>query len=83
MRLLLCLFALGCALPACAAQPAAPAAFQPAQLRDFPRSQLTIERRTGRDTFQIWLAETPRPAGAGPDVDTPAAGRLRHAVPPW
>ncbi len=59
MRLLLCLALLTGAMPACAAQPAAPAAFQPAQLRDFPRSQLTIERRNGRDTFQIWLAETP------------------------
>jgi uncharacterized membrane protein (UPF0127 family) len=49
----------GGAMAACAAQPAA-AAFQPAQLRDFPRSQLAIERRNGRDTFQIWLAETPQ-----------------------
>jgi uncharacterized protein len=60
MRLLLCLLVLGCgALPACGAQPAAPTTFQPTQLRDFPRSQLAIERRGGRDTFQIWLAQTP------------------------
>jgi uncharacterized membrane protein (UPF0127 family) len=60
MRLLFCLLILGSsALPACAAQPAAPAAFQPAQLKDFPRGQLDIQRRNGRDTFQIWLARTP------------------------
>jgi uncharacterized protein len=59
MRLALCLIVLGCsAMPACAAQPAR-TTFQPAQLQDFPRSQLTIERRNGRDTFQIWLARTP------------------------
>jgi uncharacterized protein len=66
-RLILCLavFGLG-TLPACAAQPAsaavaatATAAFQPAQLRDFKRSVLAIERRGGRDTLQIWLAQTP------------------------
>lgn len=58
MRVLLCLavLGLGC-VPACAMQPPT-AAFQPAQLRGFPRSVLTIERRNGRDTFQIWLAET-------------------------
>jgi uncharacterized protein len=55
-RLALCLLILcGGAMPACAAQPAP----LPAQLKDFPRSQLTIERRNGRDTFQIWLARTP------------------------
>ena len=59
MRLLLCLAVLGGALPACAQQPTGAAAFQPAQLRDFSRSQLSIERRGGRDSFQIWLAETP------------------------
>ncbi|MEO6079756.1 MAG: DUF192 domain-containing protein [Steroidobacteraceae bacterium] len=60
MRLLFCMFMLGFgAMPACAAQPSAPAVFQPVQLRDFPRSQLAIERRNGRDSFQIWLAETP------------------------
>jgi uncharacterized protein len=58
MRVLLCLavLGLGC-VPACAMQPPT-AAFQPAQLRGFPRSVLTIERRNGRDTFQVWLAET-------------------------
>jgi uncharacterized protein len=59
MRMFLCLLVLGCStLPACAAQPATTAAFQPSQLKDFPRSQLSIERRTGRDTIQIWLART-------------------------
>ncbi|MEO8315435.1 MAG: DUF192 domain-containing protein [Pseudomonadota bacterium] len=59
MRMLLCLLVLGCgALPACAAQPAAATTFQPAQLKDFPRGQLAIERRNGRDTFQVWLART-------------------------
>jgi uncharacterized protein len=58
-RLVLYLILLGCgAMPACAAQPAR-TSFQPTQLKDFPRSQLTIERRNGRDTFQIWLARTP------------------------
>jgi uncharacterized membrane protein (UPF0127 family) len=60
MRLLLCLFVFAFGtVAACAAQPAAPTTFQPTQLRDFPRSQIAIERRNGRDTFQIWLAETP------------------------
>jgi uncharacterized protein len=60
MRLFFCLLMLGCgALPACAAEPAPTTAFQPAQLQDFPRSQLTIQRRNGRDTFQIWIARTP------------------------
>jgi uncharacterized membrane protein (UPF0127 family) len=60
MRLLILLLVLGCsALPACGAQPAAAASFQPAQLKDFPRDQLQIQRRNGRDTFQVWLARTP------------------------
>jgi uncharacterized membrane protein (UPF0127 family) len=63
-RLLICLALSGAALPACAAPAPAPsaatdAAFQPAQLRNFTRSQLTIQRRGGRDTLQIWLAQTP------------------------
>jgi len=33
--------------------------FQPAQLKGFPRGQLTIERRAGRDSFRIWIADTP------------------------
>jgi uncharacterized protein len=36
----------------------APQDFQPAQLRDFPRGTLEIERATGRDTFRIWIADT-------------------------
>jgi uncharacterized protein len=32
---------------------------EPAQLKGFPRDALTIERSTGRDTFQIWIADTP------------------------
>jgi uncharacterized membrane protein (UPF0127 family) len=60
MRLLLCLLMLACsAVPACAAQTTPATAFQPAQLKDFPRSQLVIQRSNGRDTFQIWLARTP------------------------
>ncbi len=39
---------------ACAQTPA----FQPAQLRDFPRGTLEIERADGRDSFQIWIADT-------------------------
>lgn len=31
-------------------------AFDPAQLRGFPRDTLAIARRDGRDTFQVWLA---------------------------
>jgi uncharacterized membrane protein (UPF0127 family) len=45
-------------LPVVAKQPVAATAFQPAQLRGFERSILTIERRNGRDSFQIWLAAT-------------------------
>ncbi len=45
-------------LPACAAQGGAQGGFQPAQLRNFQRSTLTIERRGGRDSFQVWLAQT-------------------------
>lgn len=37
--------------PACAAEPA--------QLRDFSRADLTIERQEGRDSFQVWLALSP------------------------
>lgn len=35
------------------------AAFNPAQLKGFPKGQLTIERAQGRDTFRIWIADTP------------------------
>jgi uncharacterized protein len=44
------------ALPACAAQPADD--FQPQQLRGFERRDITIERRDGRDSFNVWLALT-------------------------
>lgn len=62
-RFFACLALLGIGmLPACAAQPAPAAtptaASTPTQLRNFARSQLTIERRGGRDTLQIWLAQT-------------------------
>jgi uncharacterized protein len=30
-----------------------------AQLKDFPRDSLTIQRSKGRDIFQIWVATTP------------------------
>lgn len=60
MRLLLCILAFCCLpLPACAAQPAPAGAFQPAQLKEFPRDQVSVQRRNGRDTFQVWLARTP------------------------
>lgn len=60
MRIFFCLLVLACgAMPACAAQPVATATFQPAQLRDFPRDQVSIQRRNGRDSFHVWLADTP------------------------
>ena len=37
---------------------ATPAEFRPAQLREFPRDTLTVQRSEGRDLFQIWVAET-------------------------
>lgn len=57
-RLLIALLLGAMPLAACAAQPAAPGDFQPAQLRAFQRDSLTIERRGGRDTFRVWLAVT-------------------------
>ena len=45
------------AVPACAAQPAA--GFNPQQLRGFERREISIERQQGRDSFLVWLAETP------------------------
>ena len=42
------------AAPACADTPAD---FQPAQLREFPRGTLDIERSEGRDTLRIWIAD--------------------------
>jgi uncharacterized protein len=44
---------------ACAQQPLARGDFQPAQLRAFPRSQLSVQRADGRDEFRIWIADTP------------------------
>ncbi len=41
--------------PACAQ---VPRDFQPAQLRDFPRATLDIQRRDGSDTLKIWVADT-------------------------
>jgi uncharacterized membrane protein (UPF0127 family) len=62
MKQILCLAFLIVAMPACAAQatPGATAApaFQPTQLRNFTRSQLAIQRSGGRDTLQVWLAQT-------------------------
>jgi uncharacterized protein len=43
---------------ACASS-AAPERYAPSQLRAFQTSTLTIQRQTGRDSFQIWLALTP------------------------
>jgi len=37
----------------------ATAAEVPAQLKEFPREPLTIQRKTGRDLFQVWIADTP------------------------
>ncbi len=31
----------------------------PSQLKEFPRDSLIIQRSTGRDLFQIWVATTP------------------------
>lgn len=45
------------ALPACAAQPADD--FQPQQLRNFAKRDISIERRDGRDSLRVWLALTP------------------------
>lgn len=45
-------------LASACARPAAQQDFQPAQLRDFPRGALTIERAGGRDSFRIWFADT-------------------------
>jgi uncharacterized membrane protein (UPF0127 family) len=36
-----------------------PRAWQPAQLKEFARSTLTIQRSEGRDSFQIFIADTP------------------------
>lgn len=57
VRFPILLVALLVALPACGAQSAAD--FQPAQLRDFQRTEVSIERQGGRDTFSVWLALTP------------------------
>jgi uncharacterized protein len=35
------------------------AADAPAQLKDFPRDSLAIQRANGRDVFQVWIADTP------------------------
>lgn len=37
----------------------APRDWQPAQLKDFQRSALTIQRAQGRDSFQVFIADTP------------------------
>ncbi len=51
-----CLAFLLLATMACAQ---APKEFQPAQLRDFPRGTLVIERTAGRDSLRILFADTP------------------------
>jgi uncharacterized membrane protein (UPF0127 family) len=35
-----------------------PKDFQPAQLRDFPRGTVDIERAHGRDNLHVWIADT-------------------------
>lgn len=57
VRIHLLLAVLLAVAPACAAQRAD--AFDPAQLRDFRRGEVTVERQGGRDTFSVWLALTP------------------------
>jgi uncharacterized membrane protein (UPF0127 family) len=42
-----------------AAPPASGDSPVPAQLKEFPRDTLTIQRSKGRDLFQIWVATTP------------------------
>jgi uncharacterized membrane protein (UPF0127 family) len=37
----------------------APPEFQPAQLRDFPRGTVEIERTGGRDSLRVWIADSP------------------------
>jgi hypothetical protein len=39
--------------------PSASVAPTPTQLKDFPRDSLVIQRSSGRDLFQIWVATTP------------------------
>jgi uncharacterized protein len=51
----MCLALLLLAAPACAQTPWD---FQPTQLRDFPRGTLDIERREGRDSLHMWIADT-------------------------
>jgi uncharacterized protein len=49
-------------LSACATAaqpPSASTSAVPAQLKGFPRDRLVIQRATGRDVFQIWIADTP------------------------
>jgi uncharacterized membrane protein (UPF0127 family) len=52
--------ALGAALPLTSPHGAATAqtAFAPVQLKDFPRGQMTVQRAQGRDSFQVWIADT-------------------------
>jgi uncharacterized protein len=38
---------------------------EPAQLRDFPRDRLAIDRAGGRDEFHVWLADTPERSQQG------------------
>lgn len=57
LSLLLCV--LGVISPLAGTARADGQAFNPAQLKGFPRGQLTIERAQGRDTFRIWFADTP------------------------
>jgi uncharacterized membrane protein (UPF0127 family) len=46
---------LACALPAASAEQQVPE-----QLRGFPEATVTITRTDGRDTFRVWVADTPR-----------------------
>ncbi len=46
-------------LAALSMQPACAAAFNPSELKGFPQDTLTIERKGGRDSISIWVADTP------------------------
>jgi uncharacterized protein len=46
-------------LSSACANSATPGRYAPAQLRGFQSSALTIQRQSGRDSFQVWLAVTP------------------------
>jgi uncharacterized protein len=56
---LVLLLSLAALAPPLASGAAADQPFSPAQLKTFPRGQMTIERAQGRDNFQVWIADSP------------------------